>query len=64
LESTTTLNIVKIRKQISKEQQRQQLRDLLLAGAQSSPTAPVDSAHFDAMRKRIHRRESKSGSKS
>lgn len=37
---------------ISKDQDRQQLRGLLLAGAQSEPTAPVDTAYFDALRKR------------
>nr|WP_315188589.1 type II toxin-antitoxin system ParD family antitoxin [uncultured Albidiferax sp.] len=42
-----------VRELIRKDQDRQQLRGLLLAGAQSAPTAPVDTAYFDALRKRI-----------
>lgn len=42
-----------VRELIRKDQDRQQLRGLLLAGAQSAPTAPVDAAFFDGLRKRI-----------
>jgi antitoxin ParD1/3/4 len=35
------------------------LRGLLLAGAQSAPTAPVDAAYFDSLRKRIGGKKSK-----
>lgn len=38
---------------IRKEQDRQQLRGLLLAGAASSPTRPVGAADFDALRQRV-----------
>jgi antitoxin ParD1/3/4 len=41
-----------VRELIRKEQDRQQLRGLLLAGAASAPTAPVDSGYFDALRDR------------
>lgn len=43
-----------VRELIRKDQDRQQLRGLLLAGAQSAPTAPVDVAYFDGLRKRIN----------
>ena len=43
-----------MRELIRKEQDRQQLRGLLLAGGQSPSTAPVDSAYFDALRQRIN----------
>jgi antitoxin ParD1/3/4 len=42
-----------VRELIRKDQDRQQLRGLLLAGAQSAPTAPVDAAYFDGLRRRI-----------
>ena len=48
-----------VRELIRKDQDRQQLRGLLLAGAQSAPTAPVDSNYFDALRKRINSKKSK-----
>nr|WP_315205926.1 type II toxin-antitoxin system ParD family antitoxin [uncultured Albidiferax sp.] len=38
---------------IRKDEDRRQLRGLLLAGVQSAPTAPVDVDYFDALRKRI-----------
>lgn len=41
-----------VRELIRKEQERQQLRSLLLAGAASTPTQPVDGAYFDALRAR------------
>ncbi len=48
-----------LRELIRKDQDRQQLRGLLLAGAQSAPTAPVDAAYFDSLRKRIGGKKSK-----
>ncbi len=48
-----------VRELIRKDQDRQQLRGLLLAGAQSAPTAPVDANYFDALRKRITSKKSK-----
>ena len=48
-----------VRELIRKDQDRQQLRGLLLAGAQSAPTAPVDAAYFDSLRKRISSKKSK-----
>ena len=41
-----------VRALIRKEQERQQLRGLLLAGAASEPTEAVDAAYFDALRVR------------
>lgn len=42
-----------VRELIRKDQDRQHLRGLLLAGAGSAPTAPVDSDYFDALRARV-----------
>ena len=42
-----------VREVIRKDRDRQQLLGLLLAGAQSAPTAPVNGAYFDGLRKRI-----------
>jgi len=42
-----------VRELIRKDQERQQLRDLLLAGAASAPTVPADSRYFDALRERV-----------
>jgi antitoxin ParD1/3/4 len=44
-----------VRELIRREQDRQQLRGLMLAGAASAPTAPVDAANFDALRWRAQR---------
>ena len=41
-----------VRELIRKEQDRLQLRGLLVAGGKSKPAAPVDSAYFDALRAR------------
>lgn len=48
-----------VRELIRKDQDRQQLRGLLLAGAQSASTAPADTAYFDALRQRISSKKSK-----
>lgn len=50
-----------VRELIRKEQDRLQLRGLLLAGASSSPTKPVDSAYFEGLRKKV--RSTKSGAR-
>ena len=42
-----------VRELIRKEQDRLRLRDLLLAGAASSPTKPADGAYFDGLRRRV-----------
>ena len=42
-----------VRELIRKDQDRLQLRGLLLAGAASKPTAPVSDAYFDGLRQRV-----------
>jgi antitoxin ParD1/3/4 len=42
-----------VRELIRKDQDRQQLRSLLLAGATSGPAAPADSQYFEALRARV-----------
>lgn len=42
-----------VRELIRKDQDRQQLRSLLLAGAASAPGAAADSGYFDALRSRV-----------
>lgn len=42
-----------IRELIRKDQDRLQLRGLLLAGAASSPGAPADATYFDGLRHRV-----------
>jgi antitoxin ParD1/3/4 len=44
-----------VRQLIRKEQDRLQLRELLLKGAASAPTAPVDSAYFEGLRNRVRK---------
>lgn len=44
-----------VRELIRKDQDRQALRSLLLAGAASQPTEPVDSNYFDGLRARANR---------
>jgi len=41
-----------VRELIRKDQTHQRLRGLLLAGADSAPTEPVDGGYFDALRAR------------
>ena len=48
-----------VRELIRKDQDRQQLRGLLLAGAQSAPSAPVNAAYFDTLRKGINGKKSR-----
>lgn len=45
-----------VRELIRKDQDRQQLRALLLDGGGSAPGAPADTAYFDALRERVRRR--------
>jgi antitoxin ParD1/3/4 len=45
-----------VRDLIRRDQDRQHLRGLLLDGAASLPSAPADTAYFDALRNRVHRR--------
>ena len=49
-----------VRELIRKDQDRQQLRGLLLAGAATTPAAPADGAYFDALRERV-RKAAKAG---
>ena len=42
-----------MRELIRRDQDRQQLRDLLLVGASSPPTSPVNEAYFDDLRARV-----------
>ncbi|MDE2594603.1 MAG: type II toxin-antitoxin system ParD family antitoxin [Burkholderiales bacterium] len=51
-----------VRELIRKDQDRLQLRELLLAGAASAPAAPADGAYFEGLRKRVHK-ATKAGSK-
>lgn len=48
-----------VRDLIRKDQDRQHMRNLLLEGATSSPTAPADSAYFANLRKRVRSRKTK-----
>lgn len=49
-----------VRELIRKDQDRLQLRGLLLAGAASKPAAPADSSYFDGLRDRV-RKSAKAG---
>jgi antitoxin ParD1/3/4 len=42
-----------VRELIRRDQDRLQMRSLLLAGAASKPTAPVRDAYFDGLRERV-----------
>lgn len=43
-----------VRELIRRDQDRLQLRNLLLAGASSAPTAPVNETYFEGLRERVH----------
>lgn len=47
-----------VRDLIRRDLDRRQLRGLLLEGATSAPTAPVDAAWFDALRDRAREKPS------
>ncbi len=42
-----------VRELIRKDQDRLHLRELLLAGASSSPVAPADARYFEGLRNRV-----------
>jgi antitoxin ParD1/3/4 len=42
-----------VRELIRRDKDRLQLRNLLLAGASSAPTAPAKDAYFDSLRERV-----------
>lgn len=42
-----------VRELIRRDQDRQHLRALLLEGAASAPTAPVDAGYFEGLRERV-----------
>lgn len=44
-----------VRELIRKDQDRLQLRDLLLAGAASNPAAPADASYFAGVRDRVRK---------
>jgi antitoxin ParD1/3/4 len=48
-----------VRELIRKDQDRLQLRGLLLQGARSAPSAPADAAYFTSLRERIQGRAGK-----
>lgn len=48
-----------VRELIRDDQDRQKLRGLLLAGAASAPTPPVDEAYFDDLRELARSRTAK-----
>jgi antitoxin ParD1/3/4 len=44
-----------VRELIRKDQDRQHLRGLLMAGAESAPTAPVGADYFESLRARVRK---------
>ena len=46
-----------VRELIRRDQDRKHLRGLLLEGAASAPTAPVDGSYFDGLRDRVRGRK-------
>ncbi len=50
-----------VRELIRKDQDRLQLRNLLLAGAASTPTAPADASYFDGLRQRVRNNDKAGG---
>jgi len=44
-----------VRELIRKDQDRLQLRGLLLAGAASTPATPADASYFDGLRDRVRK---------
>lgn len=44
-----------VRELIRRDQDRLQLRDLLLAGAASAPTMPVDDSYFEGLRSGVRK---------
>ena len=52
-----------VRELIRKDQDRLQLRTLLLAGASSAPAEPASAAYFNALRERVKPAEKRSRAK-
>ncbi|SDR46805.1 antitoxin ParD1/3/4 [Rhizobiales bacterium GAS191] len=46
-----------VRELIRKDQDRQQLRQLLREGASSAPATPADAAYFNSLRERVRSRK-------
>ena len=44
-----------VRELIRKDQDRQRLRGVLLAGAATAPASPADAAYFESLRDRVRR---------
>ncbi len=44
-----------VRELIRKDQDRQRLRALLIAGAESMPAAPADDGYFESLRTRVRK---------
>lgn len=44
-----------VRELIRKDQGRQHLRGLLMAGAESAPTAPIDANYFESLRGKVRK---------
>lgn len=44
-----------VRELFRKDQDRQQLRKLMLAGAASAPAAPADASYFDGLRDHVRK---------
>ena len=44
-----------VRELIRKDQDREQLRGLLLEGATSAPTVPADADYFESLRERVRK---------
>jgi antitoxin ParD1/3/4 len=45
-----------VRELIRRDQDRQHLRELLLEGAASAPTAPVDADYFEGLREKVRQK--------
>ncbi|ANL07164.1 MULTISPECIES: type II toxin-antitoxin system ParD family antitoxin [Rhizobium] len=48
-----------VRELIRRDKDRQQLRNLLLEGASSDTTEPIDTSYFDSLRERATKQSSK-----
>ncbi|MBB3350210.1 type II toxin-antitoxin system ParD family antitoxin [Rhizobium lentis] len=48
-----------VRELIRRDRDRQQLRNLLLEGASSETTEPIDASYFDSLRERATKKSSK-----
>jgi antitoxin ParD1/3/4 len=51
-----------VRELIRRDQDRLQLRSMLMAGGASAPSAPADASYFEGLRARV-RKTTKSGTK-